>query len=66
MIDTVYAVMLRDLRIRRRYPLSLVNVVLITPLYEIALPTLLLGSAFLVDGNAVGLARVVGTADLPG
>jgi ABC-type polysaccharide/polyol phosphate export permease len=40
--------------------------VLLTPLYEMAVPTLLLGTAFLVRGSPVGLARMVGTTDLAG
>lgn len=62
----VGAIVLRDLRVQRRYPISTVNLVLLTPLYEMALPSLLLGAAFLVDGAAVGLARMVGTTDLAG
>lgn len=44
----------------------MVNLVLLTPLYQLALPTLLLGSAFMVNGSATGLARMTGTADLAG
>jgi ABC-type polysaccharide/polyol phosphate export permease len=66
LIAVAGAVVLRELRVQRRYPISMVNLVLLTPLYEMALPSLLLGSAFLVDGAAVGLERMVGTADLPG
>jgi ABC-type polysaccharide/polyol phosphate export permease len=66
LIQIVGAVVLREIRVQRRYPLSMINLVLLTPLYEMALPTLLLGSAFLVDGSAVGLARMVGTDDLVG
>lgn len=66
MTGIVFAIVLRDLRIARRYPLSLANTVLLTPLYEMALPTLLLGAAFLIDGSAVGLAERVGTQDLAG
>jgi ABC-2 type transport system permease protein len=66
LIELVGAVVLREIRVQRRYPLSMINLVLLTPLYEMALPTLLLGSAFLVDGSAVGLARRVGTDDLVG
>jgi ABC-2 type transport system permease protein len=66
LIQLVGAVVLREIRVQRRYPLSMINLVLLTPLYEMALPTLLLGSAFLVDGSAVGLARMVGTDDMVG
>lgn len=62
----VSAIILRDLRIARRYPLSVINLVLLTPLYQMAIPTLLLGTAFLVQGNAVGLGQFVGTTDLAG
>ncbi|MEV4112094.1 ABC transporter permease [Nonomuraea sp. NPDC049695] len=58
------AVVRREFQVQCRYPLSMVNLVLLTPLYELALPALLLGSAFLVNGSAVGLARLVGTTDL--
>lgn len=55
---------LRELRVQWRYPLSMINLVLLTPLYEMAIPTLLLGTAFMVDSSAVGLTRMVGTEDL--
>lgn len=51
---------------QRRYPISMINLALLTPLYQLALPTLLLGSAFLVGGSSVGLAREAGTTDLAG
>ncbi|MFG2652929.1 ABC transporter permease [Streptomyces sp. NPDC048436] len=57
---------LRELRVQWRYPLSMINLVLLTPLYEMAIPTLLLGTAFLVDDSSVGLTRMVGTDDLVG
>lgn len=66
MTRAVTAIVLRELRVQRRYPISMVNLVLLTPLYQLALPTLLLGTAFLVNGSAAGLARMVGTTDLPG
>lgn len=58
--------MLREWRVQRRYPVSMVNLVLLTPLYQLALPTLLLGSSFLVGGTSVGLRRQAGTGDLAG
>jgi ABC-type multidrug transport system permease subunit len=66
LIQVTAAVVLRELRVQRRYPISMINLVFFTPLYEMALPSLLLGSAFLVRGSAVGLARMVGTDDLAG
>ncbi|HUR02892.1 MAG TPA: ABC transporter permease [Nonomuraea sp.] len=58
--------MRREFQVQRRYPISMINLVLLTPLYELALPALLLGSAFLVNGSAVGLATMAGTHDLAG
>ncbi len=55
----------KDLRILSRYPLEVVNAVLI-PLYQFVLPSLLLGWTFLVGGRAVGLERSAGTADVAG
>lgn len=66
MIRVALSVVLREWRVQRRYPVTMVNLVLLTPLYQLALPTLLLGSAFLVDGASVGLRREAGTADLAG
>jgi ABC-type multidrug transport system permease subunit len=60
------AVLLREWRVQRRYPVSMVNLALLTPVYQLALPTLLLGSAFLVNDSSPGLARETGTADLAG
>ena len=42
----------------------MINLAVLTPLYQLALPTLLLGSAFLVGGAALGLSSVVGTTDM--
>lgn len=44
----------------------MINLVLLTPLYKLALPTLLLGAAFMVGGSSVGLSRMTGTTDLAG
>jgi ABC-type multidrug transport system permease subunit len=66
LIRATAAVVLREWRVQRRYPISMVNLVLLTPLYRLALPTLLLGSAFMVDGSSVGLSRMTGTTDLAG
>lgn len=65
-MHTAFCVVLREWRVQRRYPVSMVNLVLLTPLYQLALPTLLLGSAFLVGGTSVGLRRETGTSDLAG
>jgi ABC-type polysaccharide/polyol phosphate export permease len=65
-MTAIAAIILRDLRVARRYPLSMINLVLLTPLYQMAIPTLLLGTAFLVEGSAVGLSQMVGTTDLVG
>lgn len=66
MIKIAAAVVLREWRVQRRYPISMVNLVLLTPLYQLALPTLLLGAAFMVNGSAVGLSQMTGTTDLAG
>ncbi|WP_300609532.1 ABC transporter permease [Trebonia sp.] len=66
MIRATAAVVLREWRVQRRYPVSMVNLAFLTPLYQLALPTLLLGSAFVVGGSAVGLSRQTGTSDLAG
>jgi ABC-type multidrug transport system permease subunit len=66
LIQVAAAVVLREWRVQRRYPISMINLALLTPLYQLALPTLLLGSAFLVNGASVGLARQAGTTDLAG
>jgi len=62
----VLAVVRRDLRTAARYPLGMTNFVLLSPFYQLILPSLLLGSAFLVQGRSVGLAAMAGTSDLPG
>jgi ABC-2 type transport system permease protein len=54
-----------ELRVARRYPLQLVNRPL-QPLYQFLLPSLLLGTTFLVGGRAIGLQEVTGTGDLAG
>lgn len=63
---SVLAIVLREIRVQRRYPISMLNMVLFTPLYELAIPSLLLGRAFLVGGSAVGLSQYVGSTDLVG
>ena len=49
----------------RRYPL-LFGALLILPLYQLVLPSLLLGVTFLVHGRSVGLEKAAGTADVAG
>ncbi len=66
MIAATAAVVLREWRVQRRYPISMINLALLTPLYQLALPTLLLGAAFVVGGSSLGLSREVGTNDLAG
>ncbi len=66
MIQVARAVVVREWRVQRRYPISMINLVLLTPLYQLALPSLLLGTAFMVGGNSVGLSRMTGTTDLAG
>lgn len=66
MIQVALAVVLREWRVQRRYPISMVNLALLTPVYQLALPTLLLGSAFVVGGASIGLSRETGTTDLVG
>jgi ABC-type polysaccharide/polyol phosphate export permease len=66
LIKIAFSVVLREWRVQRRYPISMINLALLTPLYQLALPTLLLGSAFVVGGSATGLAHQTGTTDLAG
>ncbi len=61
----VAACLKKDFRILRRHPLNTVNLVLL-PLYQFLIPSLLLGSAFLVNGRAIGLDRSAGTSDVAG
>jgi ABC-2 type transport system permease protein len=49
-----------------RYPLGILNLTVAGPLYRLILPSFLLGSAFLVGGRAVGLARTAGTENFQG
>ncbi len=66
LMGATLAVMRRNLLIARRYPFGTLNMTILTPLYEMALPTILLGAAFLVGGQATGLSSFVGTTDLAG
>jgi ABC-type polysaccharide/polyol phosphate export permease len=64
LITQTLAVVRREWQVQRRYPISMLNTVVFTPIYQLALPTLLLGSAFVVSGHSLGLAREAGTPDL--
>jgi ABC-type multidrug transport system permease subunit len=66
LIRATAAVLRREWQVQRRYPVSMVNTVLLTPLYQLALPTLLLGSAFVVNGRSFGLSKETGSGDLGG
>ncbi|MDL4817189.1 ABC transporter permease [Actinomadura opuntiae] len=60
------AVVRKELRVLRRYPLTLLNTMLFTPLYQLVLPVLLLGTAFLVHGRSPGMDELTGTSDFGG
>lgn len=64
-LRAAWAIALKDLRVLGRYPLQLTGVVWL-PLYQFLLPSILLGSTFLVGERAVGLQSVTGTADMAG
>jgi ABC-2 type transport system permease protein len=64
LITETLAVVRREWHVQRRYPISMLNTVVLTPIYQLALPTLLLGSAFVISGQSLGLAREAGTSDL--
>jgi len=61
----VWAVFKRNLRTLARYPANTVGMAFV-PLVQTLIPSLLLGSAFLVAGRAVGLARSTGSLDMAG
>ncbi|WP_424535758.1 ABC transporter permease [Sphaerisporangium viridialbum] len=65
-LSVIAAVAARELRVAARYPVSVANLLVLVPLYQLVLPALLLGAAFLVAGRAIGLAGLTGTADLAG
>ncbi|SNT58707.1 ABC-type multidrug transport system, permease component [Actinomadura meyerae] len=60
------AVARKELRVLRRYPLTLLNTMLLMPLYQLVLPVLLLGTAFLVKGRSLGMDEFTGTSDFGG
>jgi len=59
------AIARKELRTLRRYPLQSINTVA-QPLYQFLIPSVLLGSTFLVAGRAVGFQASAGTADVSG
>lgn len=59
------AVAQKNLRNIARYPFMF-GAMLIIPLYQLVLPSLLLGATFLVGGRAVGLEKTAGTGDIAG
>lgn len=61
-----FAVLRREWHVQLRYPVSMFSTVIMNPLYQLVLPTLLLGSAFVVAGQSLGLLREAGTVDLAG
>ena len=64
-LRAAFAVAGAGLRIHSRYRVDVVNVVL-QPLYQFLVPSILLGTTFLVGGRAVGLESSAGTADVAG
>ena len=60
-----WAIARKELRVALRYRLNAVNQVL-QPLYQVLLPSMLLGATFAVGGEVVGLAETAGTTDLVG
>lgn len=60
------AIVRKDVRTVARYPFGMPNLVVVSPLVQFLLPSLLLGSAFLVGDRAVGLEASAGTDDLAG
>lgn len=60
-----WAIARKELRVALRYRLNAVNQVL-QPLYQVLLPSMLLGATFAVGGEAVGLAETAGTTDIVG
>ncbi len=64
-LRAVVAIARKDLRVLSRYPLEVVNSVG-QPIYQFVIPSVLLGSTFLVGGRAVGLEETAGTGDVAG
>jgi ABC-2 type transport system permease protein len=59
------AVVRKNLRVMRRYPLNFSSLLLL-PLYQLLLPSLLLGWTFLVGTRSIGLGHTAGTEDVAG
>jgi ABC-type polysaccharide/polyol phosphate export permease len=49
-----------------RYPLGMINLTVLSPLYKVILPSFLLGSAFVVGGHARGFEASTGTNSYQG
>lgn len=64
-VRAAIAIARKELRTLRRYPLQSLNTVA-QPLYQFLIPSLLLGSTFMVAGRAVGFQATAGTADISG
>ncbi len=64
-LRAILATARRQLRIRARYKLDTISLVLIS-LYQGLIPSLLLSATFLVHGRAVGFAHSAGTGDVAG
>jgi ABC-2 type transport system permease protein len=64
-LRAAWAIARKELQVARRYPLQLVNAVF-QPFYQFLLPSLLLGTTFMVGGKALGLEASAGTDDLAG
>lgn len=64
-LRAVLAIIRKDIRVIRRYPMNLANVVVL-PLVQFLLPGILLANTFMVHGRSVGLAKTAGTDDAPG
>jgi ABC-type multidrug transport system permease subunit len=60
----VLAVAAKEIRIAVRYPLTLGNLLILMPFYQLVLPALLLGMAFMVGSQTVGLEETVGDVNL--
>jgi ABC-2 type transport system permease protein len=65
-LRAMWAGVRKDLRGASRYPLGMINMVLLAPLYSLVIPVILFGSTFAVDRRPAGLVASAGTADLAG
>ena len=64
-LRAIVATARRQLRIRARYKLDTLSLILIS-LYQGLIPSLLLSATFLVHGQPVGFERTAGTSDVAG